>query len=180
SDGGGSIRIPAGYGGTFGLKSSRGRISSGPQHDEGWLGASVNGVIARSVRDSEAMLDVLAGAEPGDPFRIPAPEPSFAEAISHAPGPLRIGYFTESPLGTLVHPECIKAAEETAKKLEALGHHVEPASTGVDGLALAKCYLHMYLGEVAWEIDYAKRHLNARGRDFELDTRMLGMLGRSL
>ena len=70
NDGGGSIRIPAACCGLFGLKPSRGRaFRSDPRLGELWFGASSEGVISRSVRDTAAALDVLAGGEPGDPFR---------------------------------------------------------------------------------------------------------------
>src|SRR5579872_3580255 len=68
NDGGGSIRIPAAYCGLFGLKPSRGRVSPGPAEGEIWFGASSEGVLSRSVRDTAAALDIIIGGEPGDPF----------------------------------------------------------------------------------------------------------------
>lgn len=180
SDGGGSIRIPAAYGGLFGLKPSRGRISAGPAVDEGWMGASVDGVISRSVRDSAYLLDILCGAQPGDPVPLPKPPIPFAQSMLTPLRPLRIGYYTQSPLGTEVHPEHIAAVEATAEKLRALGHVVEPAIPPVKGPDLAMCYLETYLGATAHQIWLAKDQYGARDSDFELDTRMLGMLGEAL
>lgn len=79
NDGGGSIRIPAAYCGLFGLRPSRGRVSVGPALGEVWDGASSDGVLSRSVRDTALALDILAGAEPGDPYAIAPPAASFVE-----------------------------------------------------------------------------------------------------
>lgn len=180
NDGGGSIRIPAAYNGLFGLKPSRGRISVGPHAGEAWTGASTDHVVSRTVRDSASMLDVLAGAASGDPFRIPEPEGSWLDLMQQSPGRLRIGVFTSSPYDTEVAPECVAAVEETARMLEGLGHHVEYARPEFDGMALARCYLALYFGEVSSMMDRAREQFGAEDKDFELETRLLGMLGRTM
>jgi len=180
NDGGGSIRIPAAYNGLFGLKPSRGRISSGPFVGEAWTGASSDHVVSRTVRDSAAMLDVLAGSAAGDPFVIPPPSEPYADLMHRTPGKLRIGVFTSSPYQTEVAPECVAAVEETARLLENLGHHVEYARPEFDGMALARCYLGLYFGEVSVLMEKAKAEFGASENDFELDTRLIGMLGRTL
>jgi amidase len=180
SDGGGSIRIPAAYNGLFGLKPSRGRVSCGPDMGEHWTGASCNHVVSRSVRDSAAMLDHLAGAETGDPFTIAAPHTAYADQIAKAPRSLRIGVFTASPYGTDVAPECIEAVEQAARTLENLGHHIEYARPAYDGEALARCYLGLYFGEVSAAMSQAVEQHGVRESEFELDTRLIGMLGKVL
>ncbi|WP_372964858.1 amidase [Marinobacter sp.] len=180
NDGGGSIRIPAAYNGLFGLKPSRGRISAGPSVGEAWTGASTDHVVTRTVRDSAAMLDVLSGPASGDPFRIPAPESSWLDAMHQSPGTLKIGVFTSSPYGTEVAPECVAAVEETARMLESLGHHVEYARPEFDGLALARCYLALYFGEVSAMARRAREQYGATDKDFELETRLLAMLGETM
>lgn len=180
NDGGGSIRIPAAYNGLFGLKPSRGRISVGPQAGEAWTGASTDHVVSRTVRDSATMLDVLSGPAAGDPFQIPAPSSSFAELVQQTPRKLRIGLFTVSPYQTKVDPTCAEAVEATGQMLERLGHTVEYAKPEFDGPALARCYLGLYFGEVAAAMDRAAEQWGARDSDFELETRLLGMLGRTL
>jgi len=180
NDGGGSIRIPAGYNGLFGLKPSRGRISSGPFAGEAWTGASTDHVVTRTVRDSAAMLDVLAGPAVGDPFIIAPPEAPYADLMQQPPRKLRIGVFTSSPYETEVARECVDAVEDTARTLENLGHQVEYARPEFDGMALARCYLGLYFGEVSTLMERAKAEFGACDDDFELDTRLIGMLGRTM
>src|SRR5450432_2825774 len=70
-DGGGSIRIPAGYTGLFGMKGTYGRI---PRCPDAWFrpGTVVLGCLARSVRDAARYYDVCAGYDPIDPTSLPA------------------------------------------------------------------------------------------------------------
>lgn len=70
SDGGGSIRIPAGFCGLVGLKSSFGRIPRGPGVILG-NATSVEGTVSRSVRDAARYLDVTGGFDPRDPKSLP-------------------------------------------------------------------------------------------------------------
>src|SRR6266542_2165514 len=68
-DGGGSIRIPAGFTGLFGLKSTYGRIPKGPDMCVGSLTA-VLGCVSRSVRDTARFIDVTNGFDPRDPYSL--------------------------------------------------------------------------------------------------------------
>lgn len=128
-DGGGSIRIPSSECGLVGLKPSRGRVSVGPQDGEVWNGLVVRHVITRSVRDSAAVLDEVAGPMPGDPYTAPLPAQPFATSAATDPAPLRIGLRTTAVAGMCeVDPECVAAAEAAARTLEGLGHTVEIAT----------------------------------------------------
>jgi amidase len=178
NDGGGSIRIPAACCGLFGLRPSRGRVSAGPAVGEVWFGASSEGVISRSVRDSAVALDVLQGPEPGDPFVIAPPAGRYAELMLGDPGRLRIGFTARSPIGTEVHPEAVAAVRNAAQLLQRLGHDVEEAEPEIDGGALASSYLHIYFGQVPAAIERA-RAAGADPTQFELMTRMLMTIGKS-
>lgn len=125
SDGGGSIRGPAFCCGVVGLKPSRGRISFAPVWER-LQGMATNGPLGRTVADTAALLDVMAGYVVGDPYWLPSPASSFLSATHTDPGPLKIGLVTEvHPLGE-VHLTCKQAVLETAQRLEALGHIIEP------------------------------------------------------
>jgi amidase len=124
NDGGGSTRIPAACCGLVGLKAARGRVSVGPEAGDSFL---VNdGVLSRSVADTAAVLDVLAGYELGDASWAPPPAEPFAEGARRAPAQLRVGLALNPPLeGAEIDPVCEQAARDAAALLESLGHQVE-------------------------------------------------------
>jgi aspartyl-tRNA(Asn)/glutamyl-tRNA(Gln) amidotransferase subunit A len=69
-DGGGSIRIPAGFNGLFGMKGTAGRIPRGPFTAIAPLTVVV-GCLARSVRDAARYYDVCSGFDARDPYSLP-------------------------------------------------------------------------------------------------------------
>ena len=70
SDGGGSIRIPAGFSGLFGLKATYGRIPKGPVAGLAPR-TSVLGCLSRSVRDTARYFDAINGFDQRDPMSLP-------------------------------------------------------------------------------------------------------------
>lgn len=139
NDGGGSIRIPASECGLVGLKPSRGRVSQGPATGESWMGATIEGVVSRSVRDSAAVLDAIAGPMPGDPYTAPPPARPYLAEVGADPGRLRIGYL-DTPLlpGGTPDATCAQAVATALGMLAGLGHAVEasfPASMGEEQFA---------------------------------------------
>ncbi|MGO1316586.1 MAG: amidase [Cellulomonadaceae bacterium] len=129
SDGGGSLRIPASACGLVGLKASRGLVSPGPHGVDG-AGLVSAGALTRDVRDTAALLDVVAVPWPGDTFTAPRPRDSFLTTCDEDPGRLRIGLLT-TPVITAdaaVDPQVLAATEAVARELVALGHDVVVAA----------------------------------------------------
>lgn len=142
-DGGGSIRFPAAYCGLFGLKTQRGRVPLAP-HIGAWHGLVVNGVLARSVRDTALFYDAIAEG-PSDPGAAPVPPSSFLQALGQtgapdsaeqsssppgdgrATGSLRIAVASKLPPSPLtkLHPDNHAALDETVALLRRLGHEVD-------------------------------------------------------
>ena len=125
NDGGGSIRIPASCCGVYGLKTSRGLVPMGPARGEGWGGLAVEGIISRSVRDTAAALDAIAGFEPGAPYAAPMPRSPFITALGRrVDRPLQIASCVTAWDSIVIDPDCIDAVRRTVTLLRSLGHEV--------------------------------------------------------
>ena len=135
NDGGGSIRIPAACCGLVGLKPARGRVSAGPDAGQSFLVG--DGFLTRTVADTAAALDVIAGYESGDANWAPPASVAYGDAIRATPGRLRVGLALDSPLeGAELDSTCESAARMAADLLESLGHDVGEVSPPWSGLGL--------------------------------------------
>ncbi|MEJ8813087.1 amidase [Variovorax ureilyticus] len=123
TDGGGSIRIPAGFNGNIGLKPSRGVFSIGPKLSDITGYVSIQGCHSRTVRDTAAFVDACRGGAPGEfmPYWT-APEP-YGELIRKDPRPLRIALSHEWG-DYRATPHIVAELEKAGRFLESLGHHV--------------------------------------------------------
>jgi len=168
-DGGGSIRIPGSACGLFGLKPTRGRVSLGPDDGEAWAGLVARHVLTRTVRDSAAVLDVLSGAEPGDPYSAIPPVRPFLEEVGADPGALHIGIMSaSSPAGLVeVDAACTAAADDAAALLASLGHAVEPAyPEALDELALLVHFMTVLAASTAFDL---RKLATVAGRELTAD-----------
>jgi amidase len=148
SDGGGSIRIPAACCGLVGLKPSRGRVSRGPEQGDDLL--VQDGVLTRTVAETAALLDVLAGYERGDATWAPPPPEPFAETAAREPGRLRIGMTTVPPIDVpAIDPLCERAMRDAAGLLESLGHEVEEVDPPWKGQELLRVFTLVFGTPVA-------------------------------
>ncbi|MDA0822278.1 MAG: amidase family protein [Proteobacteria bacterium] len=158
NDVGGSIRIPASCCGLVGLKPTRGRTTLAPHYGDLISGYFVEHALTRSVRDSAALLDVVAGPGVGEPYLAPAPNGSFLEQVTRVPGKLRIGFSTVTPLGDPLDPECAKAIRATAALCADFGHHVAECAPQYDALDFWTRYTTVLASGVAWALaDWSRR-----------------------
>lgn len=181
-DGGGSIRIPASCCGLVGLKPTRGRVPSGPDFGELWSGLAIEHGLSRTVRDSAALLDAVAGMDAGAPCAAPPQARPFVDEVASAPGRLRIGLCTDPCLARGIADDCVRAAEQAAALLRTLGHEVQTVQLPVERLPFAEAFLTVLAANTRAEIELlgARLATRPRRRDFEAATWSMGLLGRAL
>jgi amidase len=154
NDGGGSVRIPAACCGLVGLKPTRGRISPAPELGDSSLG--IDGMLTRTVADTAALLDVLAGYEPGDATWAPAPSEPFALSATVEPHGLRIASTVLPPIpGAPVDPLCVRAVEDASELLRSLGHEVEQVEVPWQEPALQELFGAVFSNHIALSIAYS-------------------------
>jgi aspartyl-tRNA(Asn)/glutamyl-tRNA(Gln) amidotransferase subunit A len=126
TDGGGSVRIPAGFTGTTALKPTYGRVPHHPASPFGTL-AHV-GPMTRSAADAALLLDVLSGFDPRDPWAL-APTGSAVAALDAGVAGLRIA--VSPALGYVdVHPQVAAAFAAAVQVFAELGAEVAEADPG--------------------------------------------------
>jgi amidase len=114
SDGAGSIRIPAGCCGLFGLKAQNGSVPTAP-YVEPWHGMSMWGPITRGVADSALFYDAIKDGGP-----------AFARPAAGPPERLTVAVSVRTPplTGVQADHEQLGAVEAVARALRDLGHEV--------------------------------------------------------
>ncbi len=129
TDGGGSIRIPAGFSGIFGHKPSFGRVPAYPLSPFGTV-AHV-GPMTRTVEDSCLMMNVISQPDARDWSSLPYDATDYTAKLSKGVKGLRVAF---SPtLGYVeVNPQIAKLVKDAVKVLEDLGAKVEEADPGFE------------------------------------------------
>lgn len=125
SDLGGSVRQPAHCCGVVGLKPTHGRVPLTGHWPDTILRAMHVGPLARTVRDLGLALSVLGGPDGHDPYAIPVPPVTMPEAPASVAG-LRVGVSLDGGAAP-VDPDVRRIVDAAARRLAALGCHVEPA-----------------------------------------------------
>jgi amidase len=169
-DGGGSIRIPSAYCGLFGLKPTRGRVTSDPTPHL-WWSLGTTGPLTRTVLDSAIAYDVIRGNLATDLYRATEPSVSFTAAASAEPGRLRIGWsVVPVTKGVRPAPEHVEAVHETVRLLGELGHDVVEIDPEYPDPTAA--FVPQFLAGVRTEADAMESY-----RDLEPRTRETYRLG---
>ncbi len=138
----------------MGLKAARGRVSVAPDAGESFL--VTDGVLTRTVADTAAVLDLLAGPVLGDASWAPPPPEPFADTAARAPSGLRIGVATLPPLDVDLDPVREQAARDAGALLESLGHHVEEVTPPWQQPDLLRAFTALFAPAVTLQIAHGR------------------------
>lgn len=144
TDGGGSIRIPAGVNGNIGLKPSRGVFTLAPTSSDLMNIVSIQGCHTRTIRDTAAFVDSCRGGAPGEFMPYWFPEEPYTELIKKDPKRLKIAVSHEWG-DYKADPQIVAELEKAATFLEKLGHEVEWILPDIDFHAAYEAQTEAYI-----------------------------------
>ncbi len=130
TDGGGSIRIPASFTASYGLKPSFGRVSAYPLSPFGTV-AHV-GPMSRTVRDAALMMNAIAKPDARDWFNVPGESADHTTRLGESLKGRRIAYSPRLGYAQKVLPEVEALVAAAVKQLEAMGAQVEQVDPSTD------------------------------------------------
>ena len=186
TDGGGSIRIPAGYTGLFGLKPTFGRVPSYPI-DSPYCTLVSSGPLARCVRDAARMLNVISRPDARDWYAAPYDAADYLAGLDQGIKGLRIAYSPELG-GAGPEAAVTELTDQAVKILENLGAHVEQPGPVFEPLRpIFEDYWVAGFGHILRGIDPDKhdlldpgfRSLAERGLEVDLQTYYRGLSARA-
>jgi aspartyl-tRNA(Asn)/glutamyl-tRNA(Gln) amidotransferase subunit A len=135
TDGGGSIRIPAAFGGSYGIKPTRARVPAWPTSPLGTL-AHV-GCLTRSVADAAVALTIMAAPDIRDVYAWTSPAPDFHIGLDEGVQGMRLAYSPRLGYAKRVEPEVETAVTAAAQVFDELGADVNEADPELDGDPIA-------------------------------------------
>ncbi|MFX1379184.1 MAG: amidase [Promethearchaeota archaeon] len=127
ADGGGSIRIPSCFCGTYGIKPSFGRVPVYPTQGVHFESLIHYGSIVRYVIDAALMLDAIKGPHHGDMYSLPHQNINYSEKVNDKPNKLKIGYSLDLGFAKIIDSEVKENFLNSVQKFEEFGWNVKPA-----------------------------------------------------
>jgi len=164
SDGGGSIRIPSGCCGVFGLKPTHGRIPSYPRIGIAFKTMDHYGPIVRNVKDAALMLNVMKGPHPADNLSFPDDDIDYVKILEDKPKKIKIGYSMSLGFCKALHEEIKENVINNIQKFEQFDWEIEEAKIKIRNPELA----FKTLVGVGYAYDLQKA-FNARSEDLSPD-----------
>jgi aspartyl-tRNA(Asn)/glutamyl-tRNA(Gln) amidotransferase subunit A len=156
TDGGGSIRRPVSHTGLFGLKPTVGRIARGQGFPVILHDFEVVGPIARSPRDIDLVMGILAGADARDWASVRWPAWREVEPADRRLRILFVARFGNEPLD----PDIARSVGEAADTMTALGHEVELGQCSFDLDKLARIFAVVSQGGLSWLLHPSQERLD--------------------
>ncbi len=135
TDGGGSIRIPAAFAGSYGIKPTRARVPAWPASPLGTL-AHV-GCLTRSVADAAIALTIIAAPDIRDVYAWTSPAPDFRIGLDDGVRGMRIAYSPRLGYATRIDPVVEAAVTAAVQVFAALGAHIDETDPEIDGDPIA-------------------------------------------
>ncbi len=125
TDNAGSVRNPAAWCGTVGLKATYGRVSRyGGVAGTGGFSSDHFGPFTKTVEDCALVLAAIAGEDPNDPLTSPEPVPDYREGLRNAVAGMKVGVI-DSYFDELMVDEVAKGFRDALAALESLGMQVK-------------------------------------------------------